>query len=198
MIRLCWQNAFECPVCRGREYSEGMTRRLFQCSGCCHQVSLAAGTIFASTYLSLRLWFRAMYHRNQSKRGIASIGLGCCLDVRAEIDDAYPGGERDGGKRGRGAPGKTPFVETAPERKHGAIKTGPAPTAAHTPTANLVNTALGNVESAIAGTYRSIHEKHVPRYLAGIACRFSRRHAPAPHLSWPPDPSHALPPVQAC
>ena len=25
-------------------------------------------------------------------------------------DDAYLGGERSGGKRGRGAPGKTPFV----------------------------------------------------------------------------------------
>ena len=27
-----------------------------------------------------------------------------------ELDDAYLGGERSGGKRGRGAPGKTPFV----------------------------------------------------------------------------------------
>ena len=29
---------------------------------------------------------------------------------RVEIDDAYLGGERSGGKRGRGAAGKTPFV----------------------------------------------------------------------------------------
>ena len=37
---------------------------------------------------------------------------------RVEIDDAYLGGERTGAKRGRGAPGKTPFlaaVETTPE-----------------------------------------------------------------------------------
>ena len=27
-----------------------------------------------------------------------------------KLDDAYLGGERSGGKRGRGAPGKTPFV----------------------------------------------------------------------------------------
>ena len=27
-----------------------------------------------------------------------------------EFDDAYLGGERHGGKRGRGAPGKTPFI----------------------------------------------------------------------------------------
>ena len=29
---------------------------------------------------------------------------------RIEMDDSYLGGERHGGKRGRGAPGKTPFV----------------------------------------------------------------------------------------
>ena len=29
---------------------------------------------------------------------------------RVELDDAYPGGERSGGKRGRAAPAKTQFV----------------------------------------------------------------------------------------
>ena len=40
------------------------------------------------------------------------------LAGRIEIDDAYLGGERNGGKRGRGSPGKMPFVaavETTPE-----------------------------------------------------------------------------------
>ena len=32
------------------------------------------------------------------------------LQGRVEIDDAYLGGQRLGGKRGRGAAGKTPFV----------------------------------------------------------------------------------------
>ena len=32
------------------------------------------------------------------------------LAGRIEIDDAYLGGERHGGKRGRGSPGKTPIV----------------------------------------------------------------------------------------
>ena len=32
------------------------------------------------------------------------------LGARVELDDAYLGGERSGGKRGRGAPAKTPFV----------------------------------------------------------------------------------------
>jgi hypothetical protein len=35
-----------------------------------------AGTIFASTHLLLRLWFRAIYHLTQTKQGISSIELG--------------------------------------------------------------------------------------------------------------------------
>ena len=85
-------------------------------------------------------------------QGISSIELGRCLGVtqttawkikhklkqvmlerdatkrltgRVEIDDAYLGGERAGGKRGRGAPGKTPFVvavETTAEGKPVRLK----------------------------------------------------------------------------
>ena len=39
------------------------------------------------------------------------------LSGRVEMDDAYLGGRRSGGKRGRGAAGKTPFVA--------AVSTGP-------------------------------------------------------------------------
>src|SRR3954468_21825517 len=147
-----WPNGFECPVCGGGGHCGGQTRGLFQCSACRHQASPIAGTIFASTHLPLRLWFRAMYHLTQSKQGISSIELGRRLGVtqttawkikhklaqvmmerdatkqlsgRVEIDDAYLGGERSGGKRGRGAPGKTPFVaavETTPEGKPARLK----------------------------------------------------------------------------
>jgi hypothetical protein len=47
------------------------------------------------------------------------------LSGRVELDDAYLGGERTGGKRGRGAPGKTPFVaavETTPDGKPVQLK----------------------------------------------------------------------------
>jgi transposase-like protein len=111
-----------------------------------------AGTIFASTKLQLRVWFRALYHLTQTKQGISSIELGRRLGVtqttawkikhklgqvmlerdsakrlagRIEIDDAYLGGERAGGKRGRGAAGKTPFVaavETTPTGKPVRLK----------------------------------------------------------------------------
>ena len=107
-------------------------------------------TIFAATKVPLCIWFRAMYHLTQSKGGISSIELGRRLGVtqttawkikhklmqammerdatkrltgRIEIDDAYLGGERNGGMRGRGSPGKTPIVaavETTPEGKPSA------------------------------------------------------------------------------
>src|SRR5947209_475655 len=147
-----WPNGFECPACDGRAYCEVRSRRLFQCNACRRQTSPIAGTIFASTHVSLRLWFRAMYHLTQSKQGISSVALGRRLGVtqttawkikhklaqvmmerdaskqlsgRVELDDAYLGGERTGGKRGRGAPGKTPFVaavETTPEGKPVRLK----------------------------------------------------------------------------
>ncbi len=193
-----------------------------------------------------------MYHLTQSKQGISSIELGRRLGVRqttawmlkhklqqvmlecdggkrltgrVEINDAYLGAERSGGKRGRGAPGKTPFVaavETTPGGKpvrlklrrvagftgqaisrfalrslalscaavsdglaclahvsdagcaHDVIGTGSGPAAARSPAFKWVNTALGNINSAIVGTYRAIISKHVPRYLAEFEYRFDR------------------------
>jgi transposase-like protein len=215
---------------------------------------LIAGTIFAATKAPLCTWFRAMYHLTQSKGGISSIELGRRLGVtqttawkikhklmqvmmerdatkrltgRIEVDDAYLGGERNGGKRGRGSPGKTPIVaavETTPQGKpirlqlrrvkgfrraeivtlakrnfnpastvvsdglrcfagvgkagcvHQPIITGSGRQAALTPAFKWVNTTLGNIKSAITGTYRAIRDKHVPRYLAEFEYRFNRRY----------------------
>ena len=132
-----WPDGFACPACGGHEHSQVKTRGLFQCTACRRQTSPIAGTIFASTKLPLPTWFRAMYHLTQTKQGISSIELGRRLGVtqttawkvkhklkqvmierdackpltgRVEMDDVYLGGERSGGKRGRGAAGKTPFV----------------------------------------------------------------------------------------
>jgi hypothetical protein len=47
------------------------------------------------------------------------------LAGRVEVDDAYLGGQRSAGKRGRVAAGKTPFVtavETTAERKPRRLK----------------------------------------------------------------------------
>ena len=76
-----WPNGFECPACGGRAHCEVRSRGLFQCNACRRQTSPTAGTIFTSTHLPLRLWFRAMYHLTQSKQGISSIELGRRLGV---------------------------------------------------------------------------------------------------------------------
>ena len=115
----------------------GTPRKLFQCNACRKQTSQIAGTIFHSTKLPLTTWFHAMYLITQTKQGISSIELGrrlgttqttawkiktklaevmrmandaTPLDGRIEMDDAYLGGERSGGKTGRGSPGKRPIV----------------------------------------------------------------------------------------
>src|SRR5258708_39979189 len=147
VMRWRWPSGFVCPVCGGKHHSLVKTRALYQCAACRRQTSLIAGTIFAATKVPLGTWFRAMYHLTQSKGGISSLELGRRLGVtqttawkikhklmqvmmerdaakrltgRIEVDDAYLGGERNGGKRGRGSPGKTPIVvavETTPQGK---------------------------------------------------------------------------------
>ena len=59
---------------------------------------------------------------------------------------------------------------------HQPIITGSGRKAALNPAFKWVNTTLGNIKNAITGTYRAIHDKHVPRYLAEFEYRFNRRY----------------------
>jgi len=131
-----WPDGFVCPQCGGRQHSLVKTRDLFQCSACRRQTSPIAGTIFAATKLSLRTWFRAIYHMTQTKQGISSIELGRRLGVtqntawkvkhklkqvmmerdaskqltgRVEIDDAYMGGFRSAPGDRQGVGGASPL-----------------------------------------------------------------------------------------
>ena len=148
LFEMRWPEGLTCPACGGRGLRELTTRKLFQCGRCKRQVRLTAGTVFQDTKLPLTTWFAAIYHLTQSKGGISSVELGRRLGVkqgtawlmkhklmramagreaakpklsgRVEMDDTYLGGARPGGKRGRGAAGKTPVVaavETTPERR---------------------------------------------------------------------------------
>ena len=197
----------------------------------------------------------AIYHLTQSKGGISSIELGRRLGVkqptawlmkhklmramagreahkpklagRIEIDGTYLGGERSGGKRGRGAAGKTPVVaavETTAKRKPRRLKltvvkgfrkkeVAESPSATSCRAATLlatacpagwpssrpaarisrcgparagrphgrspfawVNTMLGNIKTALVGTYHHVSAKHAASYLASFAYRFNRRY----------------------
>ena len=148
LFALRWGKGWVCPACGHGRCAELKARAVYQCNRCKHQVGLTAGTVFHWTKLPLTTWFLAIYHLTQSKGGMSSVELARRLGTRqptawlmkqklmaameqrdagkpklagrVEVDDAYLGGARRGGKRGRGAAGKTPFVaavETTAERK---------------------------------------------------------------------------------
>ena len=95
LVKWRWPNGFECPGCNGAAHcvvTRG-ARRLFQCNACRKQTSVKAGTIFASSKLPLRIWFKTIYLVTQSKKGISSIELGRRLGVTqtaAWMMPAYP------------------------------------------------------------------------------------------------------------
>jgi transposase-like protein len=254
LFDLRWREGLSCPACGGSGFCQLNTRKLFQCNRCKKQVRLTAGTVFQDTKLPLTTWFAAIYHLAQGKNGISSIELARRLGVgqptawllkhklmramagreadkprlagRVEVEDAYLGGERPGGKRGRGAAGKTPIVaavETTLDRKprrvrlsvvkgfrkkevekiakrdlapgstvvsdglscwpavekagcsHRPIVTGSGKRAAGWAPFKWVNTTLGNIKTAIAGTYHHVSPKHTQQYLSCFAYRLNRR-----------------------
>ena len=254
LSRLRWPDGFVCPACGHRGHCVLAGRSLYQCNRCKKQTSSTAGTIFHATKLPLTLWFAAVHLIVTAKNGISSVELGRRLGVkqptawtmkhkimavmarreadtplsgRVEMDDAYLGGARAGGKRGRGAPGKTPFVaavSTSPEGRprkvklvpvkgfrkreiargakrwlapgsevltdglrcwnaldgvvgsHRAIRTGSGRQAARMAPFKWVNTTLGNIKSAITGTYRKLGPDHAQRYRVSFAWRYNRRY----------------------
>ena len=137
--RIRWPDGFVCPRCehsRYRCFPRG-GRKMFECSQCGHQTHPGVGTIFTDTKLPLTTWFIAIYLLTQSKTNVSALELTRHLDVCyrtawrvkhkimeamaqqessrqlqgfIEIDDAYLGGERNGGLRGRGSPGKQAFI----------------------------------------------------------------------------------------
>jgi hypothetical protein len=137
LFNIRWPSGYRCPECGGDAYCYLKQRRLYQCNRCHHQTSLLSGTLFEATKLPLKVWFMGIYLISQSKDGISTLNLARHLGIsqnsawllkhklmqamleeemshplhgRVELDDAYWGGERHGGKRGRGAPGKHAFI----------------------------------------------------------------------------------------
>ena len=134
-----WPNGFHCPYCQNEKYYMllGRKHKTYQCAACRRQTSIIAGTLFQSTHLLLKIWFLAIYLISEAKTGISSLALKRQLGVSyptawliqhklmqamterderytlhgtVQVDDAYLGGERSGGKVGRGSENKVPFV----------------------------------------------------------------------------------------
>lgn len=255
LVEARWGGGFVCPGCGGHEaWNFRRGKRLYKlCSACGHHCSLTAGTVLENTKLPLSTWFLAMYLLGQAKSGISGLDFMRQLGVsyptawtvkhklmlamkdaeadrqlhgRVEMDDAYLGGERSGGKPGRGSENKVPFVVAAqtvgmnhkphrvclsqiPHRLkdvanfcsqhlarpvtvisdglacftaaqqagvHEAIVTGGGSASAKDHRFQGVNIYLGNLKSAITGTYRHFNfAKYAPRYFAEFQFRFNRR-----------------------
>jgi hypothetical protein len=147
LIESRWPSGFACPAygCARSSSFRREGRLYFQCTACQRRCSVISGTILEATRLGLSCWFLAMHLLTQSKNNVAArepmrhLGV-CCktawlvehklmevmrvreddrrLDGRVELDDAYLGGERSGGRAGRGSENKVPFVaavRTTPE-----------------------------------------------------------------------------------
>jgi transposase-like protein len=127
LMRLRWPDGFRCPRCRAAKAWPLHDRGLKQCSGCGHQTSVTAGTIFQDVRTPLPVWFRAMWAVTSQKTGISALGLQRELGLgsyktawawlqklrramvrprrdrltgRVEVDEAYIGGVHPG-RRGR-------------------------------------------------------------------------------------------------
>ena len=273
-----WPDGFLCANCGHNSFScltRGRTKR--QCNKCKYQTSLIAGTIFHGTKLPLTKWFLGMHLMTQSKNGISQMELSRQLGIGinaaalmyhklaqvmlerdenkplsgdVEMDDAYWGGKSSGGKRGRDAPRKTPFLAAVSKvnGKPGQIKlsvikgfrtneikqwseknlevgssvlsdglscfrgvknagfnhhflvVGNSRDANKTAAFDWVNTILGNLKTALAGTFHKLSAHHLQRHLATFQYRFNRRYRlkeMLPRLAWvalrtPPMPRRLL------
>jgi transposase-like protein len=141
-----WPSGFRCPQCGCDRYCVLKIRKLYQCNDCRHQTSLISGTIFEQTKLPLTTWFLAIHLITQSKTGLSALALKRQIGVSyntawsmkhkimqvmkerddskplsgiIQLDDVYWGGERRGGKRGRGSANKVPFVAAVSLNKEG-------------------------------------------------------------------------------
>jgi hypothetical protein len=154
-----WPEGFRCPRCGQAEHSvlHVGVHKTCQCRDCRLQTSLIAGTLFQSTHLPLTVWFLAIYLVGQAKTGWSALALKRQLGVsyptawliqqklmqamaerdtqyrlngQVLVDDAYLGGERAGGKAGRGSENKVPFVAAVSLNAEGHplyVKMAPVP-----------------------------------------------------------------------
>lgn len=150
LFRARWPEGFRCPACDGAAHSTFKRggQVYYQCTDCRHQTTLLAGTMFEASKLPLSIWFLALHLLTSAKTNLSALELkrqlGVCyrtawrlkhkvmhamtereesrkLKGLVQIDDAYLGGERNGGKAGRGSENKQAFlvaVETDTDLEH--------------------------------------------------------------------------------
>lgn len=168
---------FDCPKCGvvDSTFHKLAKRRTYVCASCGHHVNPTANTILHDTRTPLVSWFYAMYLFCTTRHGVSGKELQRQLGVtyktayrigqqirdltakaqsfdallagHVELDEAYVGGRRSGGKRGRGAPGKTIVMGLA--SRDGQMKAVVIPDVKKDTLRNVVldNVELGSVVS---------------------------------------------------
>jgi transposase-like protein len=134
IISVRWPHGYVCPHCASTKAWYMRARRTFECADCHRQQSITAGTLFHKTRVPLQEWFLAIHLLATSKKGISALALQRQLPQHdentirlmlaklqramaerdalyqlagvVEVDEAFFGGRRAGGKRGRGSENK--------------------------------------------------------------------------------------------
>jgi transposase-like protein len=192
--KMRWPHGFVCPRCQGTKASYVASRGLRQCAACRYQVSVTAGTVFHATQTSLQKWFLAMFFLSRHKQGISALQLqrdlglgsyqtawtmlhklrsalrrrtGQLLKGVVEADEAFVGGSRSGGKRGRGAPNKSIVVVMVEQREHtaGSAALEIVPDASWE---SLGPTVRGHIEGANTTVVTDGHRGYSPFHSAGV------------------------------
>jgi transposase len=184
-----------CPCGKRDSYHRVAGRKSYACAWCGRQISPTAGTIFDHSPTPLTLWFFAMFLMCSSRNGVAALELKRQLGVTykpawrmahsirrlmrdntdpdklkgvVEGDETYVGGKRTGGKRGRGALGKTPVVGFV--ERGGRVR------------AHVINRVTTQLKRSIDGTHHQVSRRWLHLYVAEQAWRYSRRRAVRPML----------------
>ena len=135
LMKLRHGEMLDCPKC-GKHGKFHRIRRhpAYKCAWCGYEIYPMVGTPFHKSHTPLQKWFYAMYLFTTSRHGVpakelqrqlsvtyktawrmghelrkymAKVDGDWPLDGHVEADETMIGGKRSGGKRGRGAPGKT-------------------------------------------------------------------------------------------
>ena len=135
LMKLRHGDEIDCPKCGKHGKFHRLRKELaYACAWCGHHIHPMKDTIFERSHTPLQKWFYAIYLFTTSRHGVPAKELQRQLGVsyetawrmghkirelmantdgddplsgHVEADETYVGGKRSGGKRGRGAPGKT-------------------------------------------------------------------------------------------
>lgn len=142
---LRWPHGFTCVKCQHDKAHHLKARpRIYECASCGFQNSVTAGTVLHKTRTDLSKWFMAAYLMATDKRGVSAMYLSRELNLRydtawtlchklrsalferngfelsrfVEADEAFYGGYREKGMKGRRMNGKKSMMVLAVERRY--------------------------------------------------------------------------------